>query len=154
MDINILKKEYALYIFLVIGSGIGWIAANVNSHLLNKLSPITLIILDTLFVFLIVLFGSSILLKGNLKNVKKEISTLVPMDYFKIFFVAFVLLTVELLGVYLLKNHGIYKTTLSTYIIDIGVSAIGFYLLMGEKLTLKHIVGFIMMAIGGFLFSR
>ena len=154
MDINILKKEYALYIFLVIGSGIGWIAANVNSNLLNKLSPVTLIILDTLFVFLIVLFGSSIFLKGNFKNVKKEISTLVPMDYFKIFFVAFVLLTVELLGVYLLKNHGIYKTTLSTYIIDIGVSAIGFYLLMGEKLTLKHIVGFIMMAIGGFLFSR
>ena len=154
MTENILKNNYALYLFLIAGSIIGWIEASVTSNLLKKISPITLILLDTLIVGLILLIGIFGFLRKDFNKIKNEISILGWTDYIKIFSIAFFLLAFELFGVYLLKHHGVYKTTLSSYIINIGVSAVGFYLLLGEKITIKHLIGFIMISTGGFLFSR
>ena len=154
MNHNILKTNTALYLFLIISSAIGWLASGIDTKLLKKLSPLSLIIIDAFLVLMILLVSVPIYLKGDFSKLKKEISSINLRELMILLFIALIIILIELSGTYLLSLHGVGKIGINSYIINVAVSAIGIYLLMSKKLSLIHIIGFIMMAIGGYLFSR
>ena len=144
----ILKNNKTIIVYYLLLSSLLWFSIYYSKYMLSKITPISLVFLTTIlnFIFLILII---IFTKKNIVNELKNIN-------FKefIIFIIFALLfsCSKIFSSTLLKFHDIQTIKIISFMITVFVSGLALYLLEKNRLDINRLIGFIFMAIGGYMF--
>ena len=148
---SILKNKNSVYVFYILVASIGWITSSYAKHIIGKITPTALVLFDLsisfVFINLLVLFTNS---KDS--NPINELRGLSNLEWLGLAGLGLFGTTVRVFSSSLLKHHAVETMRISAFMISMAVSGGAVYLLGEKELTIYRIIGFIMMAIGGYLF--
>jgi drug/metabolite transporter (DMT)-like permease len=151
---EVLKSDLTLFIFLSIVALLGWISPYIAKTLVKKYSPFTLSIIDAIVVVITLLVVALFVEKERMGKVISDMRNMAPHEYAQLILLGVVGAGVGLAGTAIIRHHNIGKFQLHDYIVTILVSAIGVYIFMRDELTLQKVVGLIVIALGGYVFSN
>ena len=148
---SILKNKNSVYVFYILVASIGWITSSYAKHIIGKITPTALVLFDLsisfVFINLLVLFTNS-----KESNPINELRGLSNLEWLGLAGLGLFGTTVRVFSSSLLKHHAVETMRISAFMISMAVSGGAVYLLGEKELTICRIIGFIMMAIGGYLF--
>lgn len=148
---SILKNKNSVYVFYILVASIGWITSSYAKHIIGKITPTALVLFDLsisfVFINLLVLFTNS-----KESNPINELRGLSNLEWLGLAGLGLFGTTVRVFSSSLLKHHAVETMRISAFMISMAVSGGAVYLLGEKELTIYRIIGFIMMAIGGYLF--
>ena len=148
---SILKNKNSVYVFYILVASIGWITSSYAKHIIGKITPTALVLFDLsisfVFINLLVLFTNS-----KESNPINELRGLSNLEWLGLAGLGLFGTTVRVFSSSLLKHHAVETMRISAVMISMAVSGGAVYLLGEKELTIYRIIGFIMMAIGGYLF--
>lgn len=148
---SILKNKNSVYVFYILVASIGWITSSYAKHIIGKITPTALVLFDLsisfVFINLLVLFTNS---KDS--NPINELRGLSNLEWLGLAGLGLFGTTVRVFSSSLLKHHAVETMRISAFMISMAVSGGAVYLLGEKEVTIYRIIGFIMMAIGGYLF--
>tara|TARA_Y100000389_G_scaffold189967_1_gene214315 strand:+ start:290 stop:748 length:459 start_codon:yes stop_codon:yes gene_type:complete len=151
---NILKDDWALYIYLFFAISIGWYYNHLGKGYVEKYDTTIMLLVETI----VVLSGvTTALVYKHYKNpydIIKKLYKISVKDY--IIFILFALygMSASLIGLEFLKHHDVAQIRISDFIISIPISAFGLYYFSSNPITTEKIFGLIAVAIGGYFFMR
>jgi len=151
---EVIKSDIALFAFLSMTALLGWVYPYVGKTLGGKYSPLTLIIVDTIVVVITLSIGVLFIGKERTGKVIRDIKNMMPYEYAQLIILGIIGTGVGLAGTAIIQHHNIGKFQLHDYIITMLVSAIGIYIFMRDTLTLQKVIGLIVIATGGYIFSN
>jgi drug/metabolite transporter (DMT)-like permease len=151
---EVFKSDITLFTFLSLTAILGWVYPYVAKTLGKKYSPLTLSIIDTVIVVITLSVGLLFVGKERIGRVIKDIQNMTPYEYAQLIILGVVGTGVGLAGTAIIQHHNIGKFQLHDYIITILISAIGVYTFMRDELTLRKVIGLVVIALGGYVFSN
>jgi len=151
---EVLKSDITLFTFLSLTAILGWIYPYIAKTLGEKYSPLTLSIVDTVIVVITLSVGVLFVGKKRIGRVIKDMQNMTPYEYAQLIILGIVGTGVGLAGTAIIQHHNIGKFQLHDYIITILISAIGVYIFMRDELTLRKVIGLVVIALGGYVFSN
>jgi drug/metabolite transporter (DMT)-like permease len=151
---EVLKSDLALFTFLSLTAVMGWVYPYVGKTLGKKYSPLTIGVVDAIVVVLTLFIGSVSFGEGKLGEVLSDMRRMTPYEYAQLISLGVIGTLAGLAGTAILQHHNIGKFQLHDYIVTIIVSAIGVYIFMRNELSLKKVIGLIIIAAGGYVFSN
>ena len=157
MGLNeILRSNVTLFIFLALTAILGWVYPYVGKTLGKKYSPLTLGIVDSRVAIMTLTIGVSFsfLGKEKISEVATDLHNMSMTEYAQLIAIGFLGTSAGLAGTAILQHHDIGKFQLHDYIITMIVSAIGIYVFMREQLDVRKIIGLVIIAAGGYIFSN
>lgn len=148
---SILKNKNSVYVFYILVASIGWITSTYAKHIIGKISPTALVLFDLsisfIFINLLVLFTTS-----KESNHINQLRGLTNLEWAGLVGLALFGTTVRVFASSLLKHHAVETMRISGFMISMAVSGGAVYLLGEKELTIYRVIGFTMMAVGGYLF--
>ena len=149
---SVLKHKNAVYIFYFVVASIGWITSAYAKHIVSKISPTALVLfnLTTSFIFInliVILFNK----KGD-KNVITELRKLSNMEWVGLAGLGLFGTIVRVFASSLLQYHAVETMRLSSFMISMAVSGGAVYLMAEREFTIYRVIGFLLMAAGGYMF--
>ena len=151
---EVLKSDLALFTFLALTALMGWVSPYIVKTLGKKYSPLTLGVVDAVVVVLTLFIGSLFLGEGKAGEVVSDMRKMTPYEYAQLISLGVVGTAVGLAGTAIIQHHNIGKFQLHDYIVTILVSAIGVYIFMRDEMSLQKVIGLMIIAAGGFIFSN
>ena len=149
---SVLKHKNAVYIFYLIVASIGWITSAYAKHIVGKISPNALVLFDLTasFIFInIVVFLSN--KKGD-KNPFNELRNLSNIEWLGLAGLGLFGTSVRVFASSLLQHHAVETMRISSFMISMAVSGGAVYLMGERELTIYRVIGFLLMAVGGYMF--
>mgnify|MGYP003634212899 CR=1 FL=1 len=148
---SILKNKNSIYVFYVLVASIGWITSTYAKHIIGKIPPTALVLFDLsisfIFIILLVLFTTS-----KESNPINDLRGLTNLEWLGLVGLGLFGTTVRVFASSLLKHHAVETMRISAFMISMAVSGGAVYLLGEKELNVYRVIGFIMMAVGGYLF--
>jgi drug/metabolite transporter (DMT)-like permease len=151
---KVLKSEFTLFAFLFLTALLGWVTPYVVKTLGKKYSPLTLGVVDAVVVVLTLFIGSLVIGGENVGEVVGDMQKMSPYEYAQLISLGVVGTAVGLAGTAIIQHHNIGKFQLHDYIVTILVSAIGVFIFMRDEMSLQKVIGLMIIATGGFIFSN
>ena len=151
---EILKTDLALFTFLSLTALLGWVYPYVEKTLGKKYSPLTIGVIDAIVVALTLFIGSISFWKGNIHEVMSDMRNMTPYEYTQLISLGVIGTLMGLAGTAIIQHHNIGKFQLHDYIVTIIVSAIGVYIFMRDELSMRKVIGLMIIAAGGYVFSN
>jgi drug/metabolite transporter (DMT)-like permease len=151
---EVFKSDITLFTFLSLTAILGWVYPYIAKTLVKKYSPLTLSIIDTIIVVITLSAGLLFVGKKRIGRVIKDMQNMTPYEYAQLIILGVVGTGVGLAGTAIIQHHNIGKFQLHDYIITILISAIGVYIFMRDELTLRKVIGLVVIAFGGYVFSN
>ena len=136
-----------LYLFFLIGGIIGLVNNVIDKNLTKKISPYTILAVDSIVYVVLLLIILAVL--GKYSLIKKEISTLDTYYLCYMGFGGIISVISSIFFLFILKHHDLNRTRAVNFAFDIMLTMIGGILIFNEKLTIQKILGLIMV-MGGF----
>ena len=150
---DILKNSNTIIVYYLLLSSLSWLAIYNSKYMLSKITPMSLVFLTSIlnFTFLsFIIIYNSVYSKKNILNDLKKIN-------FKefIIFIGFALIfsCSKIFSSNLLKFHDIQTIKICSFMISVFINGLALYMLEKKQLNISRIFGFIIMAIGGYMFT-
>tara|TARA_B100000424_G_C22777642_1_gene418393 strand:- start:133 stop:603 length:471 start_codon:yes stop_codon:yes gene_type:complete len=150
---DILKNSNTIIVYYLLLSSLSWLAIYNSKYMLSKITPMSLVFLTSIlnFTFLsFIIIYNSVYSKKNILNDLKKIN-------FKefIIFIGFALIfsCSKIFSSNLLKFHDIQTIKICSFMISVFINGLALYILEKKQLNINRILGFIIMAIGGYMFT-
>ena len=151
---DVLKSDLALFTFLSLAALLGWIHTYIEKTLGKKYSPLTLSVVEAIVFVTTLSVGVLFAKKERVRGLIRDMQNMTPYEYAQLVTLGIAGTGIGLAGTTILQHHNIGKFQLHDYIITILVSAIGIYIFMRDELTLRKVIGLVVIAIGGYIFSN
>tara|TARA_B100000902_G_scaffold325384_1_gene319994 strand:- start:88 stop:558 length:471 start_codon:yes stop_codon:yes gene_type:complete len=150
---HILKNNNTIIVYFLLLSSLSWLAICNSKYMLSKINPISLVFLTSMLNFIFLLFiiiYNSVNLKQNILSDIKNINS---KEF--LIFIGFALIfsCSKIFSSYLLKLHDIQTIKIYSFMITVFISGLALYILEKKQLNINRIFGFIIMAIGGYMFT-
>tara|TARA_B100000475_G_C14968978_1_gene303120 strand:- start:334 stop:792 length:459 start_codon:yes stop_codon:yes gene_type:complete len=149
---SVLKHKNAVYIFYLVVASIGWVTSAYAKRIVGKISPNALVLFDltTSFIFinLFILFVNK---KGE-QNTFNELRKLSNIEWLGLAGLGLFGTSVRVFASSLLQHHAVETMRLSSFMISMAVSGGAVYLMGERELTIYRVIGFLLMATGGYMF--
>lgn len=148
-----LKNNNTIIVYYLLLSCLSWLAICNSKYVLSKINPISLVFLTSILNFsflLLIIFYKSIYSK---KNILSDLNKLNSKEI--LIFIGFALLfaSSKIFSSTLLKYHNIQTIKIYSFMISVFISGLALYILEKKQLNTNRIFGFIIMAIGGYMFT-
>jgi|TARA_B110000858_G_C17747389_1_gene447985 drug/metabolite transporter (DMT)-like permease len=150
---NILKNNKSIIVYYLLLSSLSWLAICNAKHMLLKINPLTLVfitsILNFSFLLFIIIYSST----NSKKNILNDLKKITSKEY--LIFIGFAILfsCSKIFSSNLLKFHDVQTVKIHSFIISVFVSGLALYILEKKDLNINRIIGFIIMSIGGYMFT-
>ena len=150
---NILKNNNTIIVYYLLLSSLSWLAICNAKHMLLKINPLTLVfitsILNFSFLLFIIIYSST----NSKKNILNDLKKITSKEY--LIFIGFAILfsCSKIFSSNLLKFHDVQTVKIHSFIISVFVSGLALYILEKKDLNINRIIGFIIMSIGGYMFT-
>ena len=150
---KMLSNSLLLIIFFIITTIFGWISSKFTENILNKLSIINVILIDSIigFIILVLLMAMS---NHSFYQIKNEFTSLSKKEILY-FILLGILGTIFGLGSnIMIKHNKVGKIEIIRLIISLLVGAIALHVTQEKKMTISRILGIVIMLFGGYLLMR
>lgn len=146
---QILAKEYSVYVFFLVTSIITWMVSSYNKNIVKKIKPSTLILFST-FISLVATFGFS---SYENTDAMKDLSNLNRSELFTLGGVAAFMVVLRIFNNTLLKHHDVTTVQMASYIITMIVNGGAVYFTSPDTLSMNKIISYIIMCISGYIYT-
>ena len=145
----ILKNNNTIIVYYLLLSCLSWLAICNSKYMLSKISPISLVFLTSILNFT---FLSFIIIYSK-KNILNDLKKISSKEF--LIFIGFALIfsCSKIFSSNLLKFHDIQTIKIYSFMISVFISGLALYILEKKQLNINRILGFIIMAIGGYMFT-
>lgn len=140
-----------LYFFFFIGGVIGLVNNIIDKNLTQKISPYTILMVDSVIYIVILLIAMGIL--GKYPLIKKEVIGLDNTYIAYLLFGGVVSVISSIIFLFILKHHDLSKTRVVNYAIDIVLLMLGALIVFKEKITMQKIIGLVLVLAGFAVFE-
>ena len=146
---SILKNNNTIIVYYLLLSSLSWLAICNSKYMLSKISPISLVFLTSILNFT---FLSFIIIYSK-KNILNDLKKISSKEF--LIFIGFALIfsCSKIFSSNLLKFHDIQTIKIYSFMISVFISGLALYILEKKQLNINRILGFIIMAIGGYMFT-
>tara|TARA_B100000686_G_C15862464_1_gene512596 strand:+ start:29 stop:487 length:459 start_codon:yes stop_codon:yes gene_type:complete len=146
---HILKNNNTIIIYYLLLSSLSWLAICNSKYMLSKISPISLVFLTSILNFSFLLF----IIIYSKKNILSDLKKISSKEF--LIFIGFALIfsCSKIFSSNLLKFHDIQTIKIYSFMISVFISGLALYILEKKQLNINRILGFIIMAIGGYMFT-
>tara|TARA_B100000965_G_scaffold325571_1_gene287860 strand:- start:349 stop:807 length:459 start_codon:yes stop_codon:yes gene_type:complete len=146
---HILKNNNTIIVYYLLLSSLSWLAICNSKYMLSKISPISLVFLTSILNFS---FLSFIIIYSK-KNILSDLKKISSKEF--LIFIGFALIfsCSKIFSSNLLKFHDIQTIKIYSFMISVFISGLALYILEKKQLNINRIIGFIIMAIGGYMFT-
>ena len=150
---NILKNNKSIIVYYLLLSSLSWLAICNAKHMLLKINPLTLVFITSILNFSILLFIIIYSSTNSKKNILNDLKKITSKEY--LIFIGFAILfsCSKIFSSNLLKFHDVQTVKIHSFIISVFVSGLALYILEKKDLNINRIIGFIIMSIGGYMFT-
>lgn len=149
---SVLKDKNAVYIFYLVVASIGWVTSAYAKRIVGKISPNALVLFDLtasfIFINILVLLSNK---KGE-QNPFNELINLSNIEWLGLAGLGLFGTSVRVFASSLLQHHAVETMRLSSFMISMAVSGGAVYLMGERDLTIYRVIGFLLMATGGYMF--
>lgn len=149
-----LKKDYILYIFIIITAAMGWFTKHIDRTFVKKYNPSTILFVETIIIFIVINIAIYLKFFNNIKEFYIRLKEITIRDYIIFTVLGIYSVIVTLFSLYILKHHDIAKIEIYNLLISIPISAIGIYLFLEDEFTKDKILGLCFIALGAFFFNK
>lgn len=143
-----LKEEYII-LFFVAGSLLGWIENFKDKHYSQKISPISIILIESI-IFLICVIPFAFIFNKNY-DLLSDVKKLNFIDYIPLFILSIIGVFSSLFYIYIVKEFDIEKIQMTSYITDALIIVLGYLLFSWKSLNYYKIIGLIFLIIAAYL---
>tara|TARA_B100000902_G_C26614619_1_gene576813 strand:- start:73 stop:525 length:453 start_codon:yes stop_codon:yes gene_type:complete len=140
-----------LYFFFFIGGVIGLVNNIIDKNLTQKISPYTILTVDSVIYIVVLLIAMGIL--GKYPLIKKEVLGLDNTYIAYLLFGGVVSVISSILFLFILKHHDLSKTRVINYAFDIVLLMLAALIVFKEKITIRKIMGLVLVLAGFALFE-
>ena len=149
---SVLKHKNAVYIFYFVVASIGWITSAYAKHIVGKISPNALVLFDLTTSFIFINLLVLLLNKKGDQNPINELRKLSNTEWLGLAGLGLFGTSVRVFASSLLQYHAVETMRLSSFMISMAVSGGAVYLMAERELTIYRVIGFLLMAAGGYMF--
>ena len=149
---SVLKHKNAVYIFYFVVASIGWITSAYAKHIVGKISPNALVLFDLTTSFIFINLLVLLLNKKGDQNPINELRKLTNTEWLGLAGLGLFGTSVRVFASSLLQYHAVETMRLSSFMISMAVSGGAVYLMAERELTVYRVIGFLLMAAGGYMF--
>tara|TARA_Y100000589_G_C27179373_1_gene640119 strand:- start:1994 stop:2452 length:459 start_codon:yes stop_codon:yes gene_type:complete len=149
---SVLKHKNAVYIFYFVVASIGWITSAYAKHIVGKISPNALVLFDLTTSFIFINLLVLLLNKKGDQNPINELRKLTNTEWLGLAGLGLFGTSVRVFASSLLQYHAVETMRLSSFMISMAVSGGAVYLMAERELTIYRVIGFLLMAAGGYMF--
>ena len=149
---SVLKHKNAVYIFYFVVASIGWITSAYAKHIVGKISPNALVLFDLTISFIFINLLVLLLNKKGDQNPINELRKLSNTEWLGLAGLGLFGTSVRVFASSLLQYHAVETMRLSSFMISMAVSGGAVYLMAERELTIYRVIGFLLMATGGYMF--
>lgn len=150
---NILKNNNTIIVYYLLLSSLSWLAICNAKYMLSKINPLTLVfitsILNFSFLLFIIIYSST----NSKKNILSDLKKITSKEYLIFIGFAIIFSCSKIFSSNLLKLHDVQTVKIYSFIISVLVSGLALYILENKELNINRIIGFIIMSIGGYMFT-
>lgn len=150
---NILKNNNTIIVYYLLLSSLSWLAICNAKYMLSKINPLTLVfitsILNFSFLLFIIIYSSA----SSKKNILSDLKKITSKEYLIFIGFAIIFSCSKIFSSNLLKLHDVQTVKIYSFIITVLVSGLALYILEKKELNMNRIIGFIIMSIGGYMFT-
>jgi len=147
---NILKNNNTIIVYYLLLSSLSWLAICNAKYMLSKINPLTLVFITSILNFSFLLF---IIIYSSKKNILSDLKKITSKEYLIFIGFAIIFSCSKIFSSNLLKLHDVQTVKIYSFIITVLVSGLALYILEKKELNINRIIGFIIMAIGGYMFT-
>lgn len=150
---KLLSNSSLLIVFFMITTIFGWISSKFTENILNKLSIINVILIESIIGFIILLI-LMVINNHSFYKIKNEFTSLSKKEL--CYFI--------LLGIFgtmfgfgstiMIKHHSVGKIEMIGFIISLLVGAIALHVTQEKKMNISRFLGIIIILFGGYLLMR
>ena len=146
---HILKNNNTIIVYYLLLSSLSWLAICNSKYMLSKISPISLVFLTSILNFSFLSF----IIFFSKKNILSDLKKISSKEF--LIFIGFALIfsCSKIFSSNLLKFHDIQTIKIYSFMISVFISGLALYILEKKQLNINRIIGFIIMAIGGYMFT-
>ena len=146
------KSAYGLVFVMAFASTIQWITTKLGEKWIGKISPSTLLLMDSLISILFI--GAVLAISGTdkIENAYNEIKKVTPLDLALLTAFTVAGLLTSYLVISLLRHHPTHKIRISEFVADILISAIAVFIIKKGGMSLREIGALTLIGVGGILF--
>tara|TARA_A100001015_G_scaffold76776_1_gene85204 strand:+ start:1343 stop:1801 length:459 start_codon:yes stop_codon:yes gene_type:complete len=146
---SILKNNSTIIVYYLLLSSLSWLAISNSKYMLSKITPISLVFLTSILNFTFLLF----IIIYSKKNILSDLKKISSKEF--LIFIGFALMfsCSKIFSSNLLKFHDIQTIKIYSFMISVFISGLALYILEKKQLNINRIIGFIIMAIGGYMFT-
>lgn len=150
---NLLSNSLLLIIFFIISTIFGWISSKFTENILNKLSIINVILIDSIVSFIILVL-LMVISNHSFYKIKKEFTSLSKKEI--LYFILFGILgTIFGMGsTIMIKHNKVGKIEIIRFIISLLVGAVALHVTQEKNMNISRVLGIVIMLFGGYLLMR
>ena len=150
---KMLSNSLLLIIFFIITTIFGWISSKFTENILNKLSIINVIFIDSIvgFIILVILMAIS---NHSFYKSKKEFTSLSKKEILY-FILLGILGTIFGIGsTIMMKHHSVGKIEMIEFVISLLVGAVALHVTKEKTMNISRFLGIVIILFGGYLLMR
>ena len=148
------KSAYGLVFVMAFASTIQWITTKLGEKWIGKISPSTLLLMDSLISVFFVLAVLAVSGGDKIRNAYAEMKKVEPLDLLLLTLFTIAGLFTSYLVISLLKHHPTHKIRISEFVADIVISALAVFIIKKGQMSLREVGALALIAAGGFLFVK
>lgn len=148
------KSAYGLVFVMAFASTIQWITTKLGEKWIGKISPSTLLLMDSLISVFFVLAVLAVSGGDKIRNAYSEMKKVEPLDLLLLTLFTIAGLFTSYLVISLLKHHPTHKIRISEFVADIVISALAVFIIKKGQMSLREVGALALIAAGGFLFVK
>lgn len=146
------KSAYGLVFVMALASTIQWITTRLGEKWVGKVSPSTLLLVDSIISVVFIVAILAISGPNKLKNAYAEMQKVDLQDILLLTAFTIAGLVTSYLVISLLKHHPTHKIRISEFVADIIISAIAVFIIRKGGMSLREIGALALIGAGGLLF--
>ena len=150
---KILKSQYTLWAFFVLSSVLGYMNTKIDKGFIKKVSPTTLVVGDAIVGAIALTLVLLLKTGGSMGPILDEMQGFGTWNFVKLFFLAATGTALGIFGASLIEHHDITHLENVEFFAAVLVSALAMIALAERKTTSSRIMGFILIAIGGYMIA-
>jgi len=148
------KSAYGLVFVMAFASTIQWITTKLGEKWIGKISPSTLLLMDSLISVFFVVAVLAVSGGNKIRNAYVEMKKVEPLDLLLLTIFTIAGLFTSYLVISLLKHHPTHKIRISEFVADIVISALAVFVIKKGQMSLREVGALALIAAGGFLFVK
>ena len=151
---KIIANPNFIFLYAFLTSAAGWFISGHQQKLSKKYDFKTIILFQMIFYLLSIVSFFLFYDNFNFTQFKNDLSKIEMFELLFLLIIGVYSFSIGIISLRMLKYHNVADMKIISFFISILVSGFGVYFFMKNKITLEKIIGFILISIGGYLFSK